>query len=692
MTDTQMLESEEPASLTPAQKRKITIARAAEKTRQDLKAFEAETKAAGGGRQAKRDAKANAVWKVDGPATRKRASSLEPEVPDKSKKPRKSAPTDTAQETLESTTKAKVSSSSKRSFAAPVIHDSDSEPEPAPVLPKSKSKAAGKAKQTGAAAKVAAAGKTISLPATKPKAAAAKPKPPPAKIIADSESEEAASSDEDKGSNSEMVDFEDANEEEFLVEVPRIVAKKAAAALDGDSGSEDDAKMSDAKSADQLFDSDQESIEIDKPRRRRSVVEPDSDDDDDLIGAPPRLPIGDDDRMLHEAIADALVEIPQGHHRRRSSGSSWSSGNDLRVPDSEAEDDDEVPVKKPRKISAARQKQANLEKPEIREAPPPVKREEREDAVDQGPVRSEASYHASTRIAYPPHGKKDILLNSQSEELQGVIRTTITNVKRAVVFESAYPPIIARAGFARKYLIVAAEQEPEARHILARLRSDLNFAVVLADIILDRINILRGDFKRAAVSPGLFKFAGLSEEKTKELVEKLLKDHRYIFPVDPKTVQVFTFVIRFLTSRQGRLMHAKPFLNPVFSAVMKQAVFNRTFKANNMHLFASTSKRHPKDLELPDAMVALPGTAVYASLLEYRATGARQTIAFTEGAYEDTYQNHMKTLADTRDYAPVALHKVLHELFSQVTDGKTTQPDAGSSSTLINLIEVDESD
>ncbi|KAJ7182039.1 hypothetical protein C8R46DRAFT_1068993 [Mycena filopes] len=437
--------------------------------------------------------------------------------------------------------------------------------------------------------------------------------------------------------------------------------------------------MSDTKSADQLFDSDQESIEIDKPRRRRrSVAEPDS--DDDLIGAPPRLPLGDDERMLHEAIADALVQIPQGHHRRHSSGSSWSSGNDLRVPDSEAEDEDEVPEdEKSRTVSAARQKKADLEKPEIRQALSLVKREEREDAVDQGPVRSEASYHASTRIAYPPHGKKDILLNSQSEELQAVIRTTISNVKRAVVFESAYPPIIARAGFARKYLIVAAEQEPEARHILARLRSDLNFAVVLADIILDRINILRGDFKRAAVavSPGLFKFAGLSEEKTKELVEKLLKDHRYIFPVDPKT---------------GRLMHAKPFLNPVFSAVMKQAVFNRTFKANNMHLFASTSKRHPKDLELPDAMVALTGTAVYASLLEYRATGARQTIAFTEGAYEDTYQNHMKTLADTRDYAPVALHKVLHELFSQVTDGKTTQPDAGSSSTLINLIEVDESD
>jgi hypothetical protein len=58
---------------------------------------------------------------------------------------------------------------------------------------------------------------------------------------------------------------------------------------------------------------------------------------------------------------------------------------------------------------------------------------------------------------------------------------------------------------------------------------------------------------------------------------------------------------------------------------------------------------------------------LYAALREYRTTGERQVIVFTEGAYEDTYRNHMKTLADTRDAAPVALHKVLHGLFNDVT-------------------------
>ncbi|KAJ7798143.1 hypothetical protein B0H13DRAFT_2391775 [Mycena leptocephala] len=166
-----------------------------------------------------------------------------------------------------------------------------------------------------------------------------------------------------------------------------------------------------------------------------------------------------------------------------------------------------------------------------------------------------------------------------------------------------------------------------ATHIRDRLGTDLKYAATL-------INILRGDMKRTAtnVAPGYFHFAGLTEAKTKELVKKLLKDHRYIFPVDPET---------------QRLITEKPFHHPALRAVIKDGVFTRNFKAHNMHLFNSSSKKHPKQLELPDAMVALAATALYASLLEYRTTGERQTIAFTEGAYEDTYRTNQEKTSFT---------------------------------------------
>ena len=95
---------------------------------------------------------------------------------------------------------------------------------------------------------------------------------------------------------------------------------------------------------------------------------------------------------------------------------------------------------------------------------------------------------------------------------------------------------------------------------------------------------------------------------------------------------------------------------------------------------------------------------MYASLLELRMTGQRQPIAFTEDAFEDIYRIHIQTLESTRAAAPISVHKVLHQLFNDVTyvlslyfwsaanDGydsantKTSPAAAGSSATLINLV------
>ncbi|KAJ7603584.1 hypothetical protein FB45DRAFT_960189 [Roridomyces roridus] len=122
--------------------------------------------------------------------------------------------------------------------------------------------------------------------------------------------------------------------------------------------------------------------------------------------------------------------------------------------------------------------------------------------------------------------------------------------------------------------------------------------------------------------------------------------------------------------------------------VIKQAILTPSVRAQHEHRFTSTNTKHPELLELPDAMVALAATAVYAALIEYRTTGERQVINFTEAAYEDTYRNHLKTLADTRAYAPVATHRLLHRLYLEAMDTHAAQPAAGSSSTLVNLIDV----
>lgn len=101
-------------------------------------------------------------------------------------------------------------------------------------------------------------------------------------------------------------------------------------------------------------------------------------------------------------------------------------------------------------------------------------------AVDAA-SRPESAWPISARIMFPAPGK-DIGLTSQTEELKAVLRGCIEFIKLSLFFEDAYPAIVSRAGFARSYLLSAA-QSPAATHIKYRLQNDLSFAARLADIV-----------------------------------------------------------------------------------------------------------------------------------------------------------------------------------------------------------------
>ncbi|KAJ6571524.1 hypothetical protein B0H19DRAFT_1064599 [Mycena capillaripes] len=317
--------STDVTALTRAQKRKITVADAEEKPRQAQKAFEVEAKVSGG-RRAKFEANKNAdecrlLWKVDQPKSRKRTSSTV-EVSDKAKKPRKAASgmvlliffelarlnsIQVQSDAEEDIPEAKAKTSTMKRTPAHMIMQSTLVLAAPVKFPKSKS--AGKVKQVAGKATAPTANSSQAPDTAKPKVST-KSKLPPAKIIADSASDVEVFSNEGEGSDSDMDDFEDANEAEFLIEVPHVVSKKAAAASGNDSDLEQgsDMEMTDSVSgAGLLFDTDQESIEIDKPRGKRSEVE--SASDDELSDAPPRRAVPEgDDVALHEAIADELVD------------------------------------------------------------------------------------------------------------------------------------------------------------------------------------------------------------------------------------------------------------------------------------------------------------------------------------------------------------------------------------------------
>ncbi|KAJ7177150.1 hypothetical protein C8R46DRAFT_1213705 [Mycena filopes] len=724
--------TEPSTGLTPAEKRKITIAARVELERQQQAAFEAKTKKPGGGRAAKAKAQHKAVWKVDQPATRKRTSS-----------------TTQASETVKKARAAKDASASEGEDAEPPIPAkgaavvkartslvASSEFAPATIDDSDESAAEGKSKlkridfanlPAASKARIATQAKAIAskvFSGGKPKA-----KKPPARVVAESASESEAVESEDKSDDGESEDCAAdvaPDETEFRAEVPRVVGKKPKPV---EVNSDDDViEDVNGRAAEDLFSD--HSIEIDKPRprHRQSPVELDS--DDSFPDAPPR--IGNDGSDIDMPAADTSRRT----HSRRSSASSWSSGRDLRVPDSEGEEvidnisrpdkkrqpayagnddmqlheaiakglstvsrfgsthsrrssthsrhpseaadsdaddsDDDAGLKKKRK--------AEMERPEVLPAPTGMDTQLHRIAAAAADAKSrpESDWHISARLLFPAPGK-DIGITGQTDEVKAMLHGCIDIIKLSLFFEDAYPTILSRAGFARTYLLMAA-QSHAARHIKHRLLKDESFAARLAAIPLDRINIVRGDIAKAAAQDvaGLFGFALASPEEVKTIVNARLQDYKYIFPVDPVT---------------KRLKTELPFLNDAIVSALKKSVFTGQFGTKNLNRFTSTNERHPERLEAPDAMVCIGATAVHAALTAYRATGKYQKIPFTASAYEDVYRNHMRTLSDTRAYSPKALNVVLHRLYDALNESTTATPNASaSSSLLINLVEVPDSD
>ncbi|KAJ6557071.1 hypothetical protein DFH09DRAFT_1317647 [Mycena vulgaris] len=386
-----------------------------------------------------------------------------------------------------------------------------------------------------------------------------------------------------------------------------------------------------------------------KPKAPLDVSDSNAEDSDaeDSMPEAPRLHrrVIDSDIEMVEAIADGLASIPLVGRSRRSS--SASSGH-LSLPVIEMESDDELEPKQEtvhternekatrqktvRKISAARQKQADLEKPavhpsSVRPAGTGKGKAVVESANDASMSRRdligtsnrpESSWDPSERLVLPAPNK-DIGLTAQHPELQFVLRSTIALIKTSLhcslLFHEAYPTMISRAGWGRPYMIEAAGLRPSSCHILERLLIDSQFGAVLAPIPLDRIHI----------------------------------------PPQPSL---------------------PPWLHP-----------------ENIDKFPATSKGKPAERELPDAMVALTATAVYAALLELRMTGQRQNIVFTEDAYEDMYHNHMASLETARSGAPHSVHELMHTLFKEVNpSNKTIHTTSGSSFTLMQLIDLPQSD
>ncbi|THU89684.1 hypothetical protein K435DRAFT_802527 [Dendrothele bispora CBS 962.96] len=170
-------------------------------------------------------------------------------------------------------------------------------------------------------------------------------------------------------------------------------------------------------------------------------------------------------------------------------------------------------------------------------------------------------------------------------------------------------------------------------HILYRIERDQDYRKHLTNYIFGRVTHMRGQVKVAAqkIVEARYGLIGLSLEQRKTLVEKLLEELCYIFPLtnptDTSTWQA---------NRPYRHIAVAEVLNKAFFKGRK--AIGKQYESN----FTSVSTKDTAK-ELPKAMVALAGVALFAALKEWKS-GSQIDEDFSAADMKEEYDNHIQLI------------------------------------------------
>ncbi|KAN0102384.1 hypothetical protein V8E52_010847 [Russula decolorans] len=284
-------------------------------------------------------------------------------------------------------------------------------------------------------------------------------------------------------------------------------------------------------------------------------------------------------------------------------------------------------------------------------------------------------------------GTNKVKLSLQSRLLQAIFKDAFENVRRDLLFEHAFPDAVAIPAVVRKALVSAAEANTfcdgrynaSAAAVHQRLLSHDDYQAKMIRLPRARIPIFRGEVKeRCAHLVHVDFFPIESRLEIMRTVDKQLSDYMYTFP----TVTA--------GGVKGLPMRHKPYRNKRIVTAIRTLFFTGGTSAY-AHRFDSKFPRFrgPDGAlvrEVPEAMLALVATALYAAIHEWR-TGVHQPTDFSTDAYIDAYNGHVGTLNHLRAQRSGAFHVMMADLYnlaSAMVGDSTAHPIAA-----LNLDELD---
>ncbi|KAI0373818.1 hypothetical protein BV20DRAFT_677628 [Pilatotrama ljubarskyi] len=213
-----------------------------------------------------------------------------------------------------------------------------------------------------------------------------------------------------------------------------------------------------------------------------------------------------------------------------------------------------------------------------------------------------------------------------------------------------------------------------------RLSADKAFTRSLASIPNQRISTFRGVIKKSADANVAASYV-LGQENCEDRVAWLLKHLTYIYPAD--------------FASQAAIPWNKPYQHPGVFSTLRACFFNGTssFAAKHVSEFVSTFTSRPDEKEVPLVMLALVGTAIHASLSEWKS-GIQKPAAFSGDAFLDAYNEHILLLRGIKEKNPRAYHVMMHKLYQRASGVVSDQVGAshGSAGSALAQVNIDEMD
>ncbi|KAG2362201.1 hypothetical protein BDR07DRAFT_1376711 [Suillus spraguei] len=229
-----------------------------------------------------------------------------------------------------------------------------------------------------------------------------------------------------------------------------------------------------------------------------------------------------------------------------------------------------------------------------------------------------------TDLVYSADGS--INLKAQNTWIQTVLKTAVLELKKASIFDNAFPNITQKHKMALEAVHNTARKHKE--YAILRVKHDFDYAVALASVPEGWLSSFHTNLKKLAHQIIVSCFAlkkGCADE-----VEDLIKGHKYIFPTDAK----------------GKVLGDQPFCDESITDIIQLSFFygKNSIGVQSCNDFVSVLDEND-EAELPVAMV-------YVILKDWSSSNlpsSAQVKSFNSSFHISVYKAHQATLTHIFD-------------------------------------------